>query len=191
LYCCSGFGFVRALNWNRGLNKPDAVRGSPRFDCFMASLAGFRIAELCLLVGLCRANEVQTVSWVGPSCSLTHNCGCFFFFGQRCMSIAVFMRAQVQMRTTARVHWSVHWMLRILPFVRSRSFKKTLHLGTNTYNFLCHPFLKSPSNTLLYFVIEGILKKSRQLKKKKYSDDVCTHELDSIKQFLLKSWFTF
>jgi len=88
-----------------------------------------------------------------------------FFFGQRCMSIAVFMRAQVQMRTTARVHWSVHWMLRILPFVRSRSFKKTLHLGTNTYNFLCHPFLKSPSNTLLYFVIEGILKKSRQLKK--------------------------
>lgn len=80
LYYRSGFGFVRDLNWNWGLNKPDAVRGSPRFDCFMASLAGFRIAELCLLVGLCRANEGQSVSWVGPSCSLTHNCGCFFFF---------------------------------------------------------------------------------------------------------------
>jgi hypothetical protein len=51
-----GFGPVRALNWNWPGFKQNRMR-SEGVHWFVASLAGFCIAELCPLVGLCRARK--------------------------------------------------------------------------------------------------------------------------------------
>lgn len=71
-FCIVAMDLDLSVLWIRSklgfINKPNAVRVSPRFDSWPAR-------PTVLLVGLCSAKEGQSVSWAGLSCSLTSNCG--------------------------------------------------------------------------------------------------------------------